>query len=127
LLFRGQSWHKGLSPAEIQTVVGQWTTWFEELNQHGKIQAAHPLEHESRIVSWKKGRTVVDGPFAESKEAIAGYILLEVDGWYEAIEIAKECPALKYGSSIEVRPVWPELFLPCQAQMRRSPATIECP
>jgi hypothetical protein len=125
LLFRGQNYHKGLSPEEIQTIAGQWTTWSEQLTQQGKVKAAHPLENESKIISWKKGRTVVDGPFAESKEAVTGYFLLEVDGLDEAIEIAKACPALEYGLSIEVRPVWPELCLPCKAQTRRSPATRE--
>lgn len=62
---------------------------------------------------------IVDGPFAESHEAITGYFLLEADGLREAIEIAKECPALAYGLSIEVRSVCPELCLPCNALSRR--------
>jgi hypothetical protein len=123
LLFRGPHWNKGLSPEEMQTIVGQWTTWSERLTQQGKVKAAHPLEHESKIVSWKEGRTVVAGPFPESKEAIVGYFLLELDSLDEAIKIAKECPALEYGLSIEVRPVYPKLCLPCKAQPRRSPAT----
>jgi hypothetical protein len=43
------------------------------------------------------------GPFLESKEAIAGYILLQVGDLNEAVEIAKERPGLEYGVSIEVR------------------------
>jgi hypothetical protein len=46
---------------------------------------------------------VVDGPFAESKETVAGYILLQVDSLDEAVEIAKECPGLDYDISVEVR------------------------
>ena len=45
----------------------------------------------------------MDGPFAESKETVAGYILLQVDSLDEAVEIAKECPGLDYGISVEVR------------------------
>jgi hypothetical protein len=45
----------------------------------------------------------VDGPFAESKESIAGYILLHVATLDEAVKIAKECPGLDYGVSVEVR------------------------
>lgn len=48
---------------------------------------------------------MADGPFAESKEAIGGYFLLEVDGFDEAMAIAKKCPALDYGVNVEVRPV----------------------
>lgn len=108
LLFRGTHWDKGLSPEEIQKIVAQWYAWFERLTQQGKAKAGQPLMHEGKIVSGKKGRTVADGPFAESKEAIAGYFLLQVDDLNEAVAIAKECPALEYGLNVEVRPVAPE-------------------
>ena len=105
LLFRGTRWDKNLSPEEIQTVMNQWNAWFDRLIQQGKIKSAHPLEHEGKIVSGKKGRSVADGPFAESKEAIGGYFLIQVDGPDEALAIAKKCPALEYGVTVEVRPV----------------------
>ena len=104
LLFRGLHWDKGLSPEEIQKIMGQWNAWFERLTLQGKVKGAQPLERRGKIVSGK-GRTVADGPFAESKEAIGGYFLLQVDGLDEAVEIAKECPALEYGVTVEVRPV----------------------
>ena len=105
LLFRGTHWDKSLSPEEIQKVMSQWTSWFDRLAQQGKIKSAQPLVHEGQIVSWKKGQTVADGPFAESKEAIGGYFLLQVEDRNEAIEIAQQCPTLKYGVTVEVRPV----------------------
>jgi hypothetical protein len=48
---------------------------------------------------------IVDGPFAESKESIGGYFLLQVDTLDEAVAIAQECPGLAYGIRVEVRPV----------------------
>ena len=48
---------------------------------------------------------MADGPFAESKEAIGGYFLLQADDLDEAVAVAKQCPALEYGSTVEVRPV----------------------
>ncbi|MEY2609250.1 MAG: hypothetical protein QOH31_7147 [Verrucomicrobiota bacterium] len=105
LLFRGTHWDKSLSPQEIQTVRNQWNACFDQLTQQGKIKSAHPLEHEGKIVAGKKGRSVADGPFAESKEAIGGYFLLQVEGFDEALGIAKKCPALDYGMTVEVRPV----------------------
>ena len=105
LLFRGTHWDKGLSPEEIQKIMGQWTTWFERLTQQGKAKASHPLGREGKIVSGRKGPSVTVRPFAESKEAIAGYLLLQVDDLSEALAIAKECPALEYGLTVEVRPV----------------------
>jgi hypothetical protein len=108
LLFRGTDWHKGLSPEETQQVIGQFMAWFERLIKQTKAKTGQPLMHEGKIVSGKKGRTVADGPFAESKEAIAGYFLLQVDSLEEAVAIAKECPILEYGATVEVRPVAPD-------------------
>jgi hypothetical protein len=104
LLFRGTDWDRDLSPEEIQTVMTQWGSWLERLTQEGKVKAAQPLANDGKIISWKRGLTVADGPFAESKEAIGGYFLLQVS-LDEAIEIAKQCPALKYGVDVEVRPI----------------------
>jgi hypothetical protein len=105
LLFRGTHWDAGLSPEEIQKVMGRWTEWFERIAQKGKMQGANPLRDEGKIVSGKNGRLVADGPFAESKEAIGGYFLVQADDLNEALEMAKACPALEYGVTVEVRPV----------------------
>jgi hypothetical protein len=105
LLFRGNDWSKGLSPEEMQQVVGQWMAWFQGLMEQGKAVAGSPLEREGKIVSGKNGKTVSDGPFAESKEAIGGYFLLHVHSMEEAVQIAQQCPGLAYGSKVEVRPV----------------------
>ena len=59
-------------------------------------------------VSGKNGRIVTDGPFAESKEAIGGYVLLQVDHFDEALAIAKSCPGLDYGDLIEIQPALDE-------------------
>jgi hypothetical protein len=104
LLFRGNVWDRGLSPAQHQKVVSDWMAWFERLKAEGKCAGGHPLEDEGKVISGKQ-RTVADGPFAESKEAIAGYFFLTVADEKEAIEIGKQCPGLDYGSIVEVRPV----------------------
>ena len=104
-LFRGNDWHKALSPEQIQTVMDQWKNWFERLKTEGKVKAGQPLEREGKVVSGKNGRVVADGPFAESKEAVGGYFLLDVGSIDEAVAIAKGCPGLPYGVIVEVRPV----------------------
>src|SRR5213596_3007442 len=93
LLFRGNDWTKSLSPEEKQKVTDQC-----------KAIAGNPLEPEGKIVSGKN-RVVSDGPFAESKEAIGGYFLLDVASFDDALAIARECPGLPYGVQVEVRPV----------------------
>ena len=108
LLFRGTDWHKGLSAEEIQAVVKQMYAWLDRLTAEGKAKAGKPLFPEGKVVSQKKGRSIADGPFAESKEAIGGFFLLEVGSLDEAAEIAKDFPGLNYGASVEVRPVAPE-------------------
>ena len=117
LLFRGNDWIKSLSPEEKQKVTDQWMHWFKRLTDEGKAVAGNPLEREGKIVSGKN-RVVSDGPFAESKEAIGGYFLLDVDSMDEAVAIARECPGLPYGARVEVRPVAAEC--PVASELKRS-------
>lgn len=105
LLFRGTNWDKGLSPEQLQKVVADWYAWFERLKQEGRCAGGHPLQNEGKLVSGKNGRTVADGPFVESKEAIGGYFYLHVADEAEAVAIARQCPGLEYGCMVEVRPV----------------------
>jgi hypothetical protein len=124
LLFRGNVWDRGLSPAQLQKVVSDWMAWFERLKAEGKCAGGHPLKDEGKVVSGKQ-RTVADGPFAESKEAIGGYFYLTVADENEAIEIAKQCPGLEYGSVVEVRPVADERSVKQRAEeySKREPAS----
>src|SRR5262245_65787062 len=105
LLFRGTNWDKGLSPEQIQKVVTDWYAWFERLKEEGRCSGGHPLKNAGKVVSGKKGGTVADGPFSESKEAIGGYFYLHVADEAEAVAIAQQCPGLPYGMAVEVRPV----------------------
>ncbi len=108
LIFRGTDWYKGLSPEQMQQVFDQWMNWFNRLKSDGTAVAGNPLEPEARIVSGKNGRVVSDGPFAEAKETIAGYFLLNVGTMDEAVAIAQQCPGLPHGVRVEARPVAPE-------------------
>ena len=104
LLFRGTNWHRELSAQEIQEIMGRTNAWFDRLSREGKSKAAQPLEGEGMTISYKNG-SVADGPFAESKESIGGYLLLEVGNFDEAMAIARENPMIPYGLTVEVRPV----------------------
>jgi hypothetical protein len=108
LLFRGTDWQKGLSPQQLENTLGRFMAWFEGLQLKGKIKAASPLQHEGKIVSGVNGEVVLDGPFAESKEAVGGYFLLNVTSEAEAVAIARQAPQLAHGAAVEVRPVAPE-------------------
>ena len=104
LIFRGTDWYKGLSPEQMQQIADTWMAWFNRLKDEGKCIAGNPLEREGKIVAGKS-RAVSDGPFAESKETIGGYFLLDVASFDDAVAIAQECPGLPYGVQVEVRPV----------------------
>ena len=108
LLFRGPHWDKGLSTGELQQAMNNVIAWFEGLNKSGKVKGAQPLGAEGRTISGTDGRFVVDGPFTETKEAVGGYLLLQADSLNEAMEIARSMPTLRYGISVEVRPVLAE-------------------
>jgi len=123
IIFRGSHWDKGLSAEELQKVTSQFMAWFERLKQEGTAKAGQPLEREGKIVSGKKGRNVADGPFAESKEAIGGYFLLQVADIDEAVAIAQQCPILDYGATVEVRPVAAECVSMRRAQEQLAAAT----
>ena len=123
LLFRGNDWHKPLSAEEKQNVTDQWMAWFQRLTDTGKAIAGNPLEPEGKIVSGKS-RVVSDGPFAESKEAIGGYFLLDVATLDEAVAIAQECPGLPYGIRVEVRPVAAECPMASELKREAEFATV---
>src|SRR5216117_2433377 len=118
LLFRGNDWTKSLSPEEKQKVTDQWMAWFRRLTDQGKAIAGNPLEPKGKIVSGKN-RIVSDGPFAESKETIGGYFLLQVNTLDEAVTIAQQCPGLLYGIRVEVRPVAGECPVAAEARSEK--------
>jgi hypothetical protein len=108
LLFRGPHWDRGLSQQELQVAMDKVMSWFEALNARGKIKTGQPLGAQGRNISGTNGQLVVAGPFAESKEAVGGYLVLHADNLNEAVEIARSMPTLKYGITVEVRPILAE-------------------
>ena len=123
LIFRGTDWSKGLSLEEMQQVYEKWMTWFKELMASGQATGGNPLEKEGKIVSGKNGKVVSDGPFAESKEAIGGYFLLDVATMDEAVAIARQCPGLAYGAKVEVRAVRAECPVANEAEAQLAETT----
>lgn len=105
LLLRGTQLAGRLSPAQVQEAMGRFTDWFERFLREGKIKTGQPLAHSGKMIIGAGKRSVTDGPFAESKEAIGGYVLLQVENVEEAIRIGEQCPLLDYGSAVEVRPI----------------------
>jgi hypothetical protein len=120
VLCRGISWDKGRTSEDRRNAMNQFDAWFERLVKEGKMADGHRLAPEGKVIA---GRTApTDGPFAESKEAIAGLWFIHANSLEEAVEIAKGNPLLEYGHTIEVRPILlegPELAL-TRPQVRKN-------
>jgi len=85
----------------------EYKTFTEEIVKAGKHiggEALKPVESATSVRVREGKRLQTDGPFAETKEQLGGYYLIECDTIEQAVEAAKMCPGAKYGS-VEVRPV----------------------
>jgi hypothetical protein len=97
----------GPSPEEMQAEHPRWDAYTQALTEAGVLVAGDALEgvETATTVSERNSETVLtDGPFAETKEALAGYYLVDVPDLDAALKWAARIPAASYGS-IEVRPV----------------------
>jgi hypothetical protein len=102
-LYRGAQ--RPMSPAESQQNMQKWMSWFQDLGQQGYIKdPGQPLEPTGKIVSGKK-KTVTDGPFAEAKDLVGGYTIVEARDIAEAAEVSKGCPIFERDGFVEIRPV----------------------
>ena len=102
-----QRWAE-LSKDERNRVHADCGAWHDDLVQKGHGRGAMALQPISTATTLgeKNGETVImDGPFAETKEVLGGFEMLECKDLDEAIGIAKRFPALRVGSLVEVRPV----------------------
>jgi hypothetical protein len=101
-----QVWNK-LSAAERREIYQETVALSEELTARGQYLGGHPLHPSSSATSVRVRdgqRLVIDGPFAETREQLGGYMLVDVKNLEEAIEIAGRMP-LARTSTIEIRPV----------------------
>ena len=95
--------------AEMDTMIQGHGHFAEELRAAGKMvhgERLRPDSDASRVCAKAGHRQVMDGPFAETKEALGGFYLIECGSKQEALEWAKKIP-LRDGGFVDVRPVWP--------------------
>lgn len=91
------------SPDQMQAMTKQWQDWIGSIAAQNKLAATgNRLDTDGRVIRANK---VTNGPYAELKEAIGGFIVVKTNDIDEAAEISKGCPILKVGGSVEVRPV----------------------
>lgn len=101
-LYRGGQ--RGRTPEQSEQIMQKWLAWMKELTTSGNLKdPGQPLEGEGKVVADKS--TITDGPFAEAKDLVGGFTLVEAETLARAAELARGCPILEVGGSVEVRPV----------------------
>ena len=104
LLFRSADWYEGLPEEKVQEIVTDWMDWYRRLVAEGVVESGRPLAGEGKVIAGKDA-AISDGPFAEAKETVGGYFIVNARTIDDAVAVAKQCPGLPYGVRVEVRPM----------------------
>jgi hypothetical protein len=107
LIYGDESGWANLSEAETEAEMGKWYAYTQEMQDAGVSTAGEALQPTSTATCVRDNGgepLVTDGPFAETREQLGGYYLLDVPNLDEAIKWAHKCPAAKSGT-IELRPI----------------------
>lgn len=92
------------SPEQMQGYMKQYQDWVGGIAAQNKFVGGKGLSTEGKVL--KHNHVMTDGPFAEIKESIAGYIMIRATDFDDAVSIARECPILGgEGNSVEVRKI----------------------
>lgn len=100
LLIYGDPGASPQSPEEHEALFGDFQAWQDDLVRRGVFVAGNPLGRESTAtVRVRDGRPhLTDGPFAETKEFLGGFVIVRAQSLDAARDVAKACPGAKYGS-----------------------------
>jgi len=94
------------SPHQMQQIFEKWMAWIHAMKAKGQYVAGEPLlDRPGKVLRGPGGAKVTDGPFAEAKEIVAGYMLIAASSFEAAAGIAQGCPGLAMGGTVEVRQV----------------------
>jgi hypothetical protein len=116
-----------MSESERNTMVDECFTYDDELRKNGHFAGGEALQPANTAVSvyWKNGKVAVtDGPYAETKEQLGGILVLEARDLNHAIQLMSQHPAVKYGSSFEIRPAGDLNEMMKESEQRRRKDTV---
>lgn len=108
MIYANEAEHARIDEATGKTIYEEYGVFTQGIVQSGNFKAADRLQPVSTAttVRVRDGKTLTtDGPFAETREQLGGYYLVEAKDLDEALAIAAKIPTARYGS-IEVRPIW---------------------
>jgi len=108
LIYRNEAEASNMDPATAKKMTDEYATFTQSIIQNGNFKAGDRLQPvtTATTVRVRDGKTLTtDGPFAETREQLAGYYLIEAKDLDAALAIAARIPGARVGS-IEVRPIW---------------------
>ena len=92
------------APEAMQAHMQKWFVWVEKLKAEGRYVSGEPLEPSGKFVSGKN-QVVTDGPFAESKELVGGFFIVNAKDINDAVALTKDYPDFIFDGKVQVRPV----------------------
>ena len=108
MIYQNEAEYRKIDPAMSKKMVEEYGVFTQSIIQSGNFKAGDRLQPvtTATTVRVREGKTLTtDGPFAETREQLAGYYLIEAKDLDAALAIAARIPGARYGS-IEVRPIW---------------------
>jgi len=105
MIFRTEKMdNSGQTPEQMQEILQIWQDWIGGIAAQGKFISTNALGSQGRTVTTEG--VITDGPYAELKEIVGGYILVKADDLDDAIKLSDGCPILSIpGGKVEVRNV----------------------
>jgi len=109
LMFRddGVDWSQYDGNERGKALYQRFVDWAADLDKRGKLVGVDALARGGNTVRRRGASIVVDGPYAEGREAVLGYFIVAVENEQEALALATECPHTQIGGATEVRVVRP--------------------
>ena len=96
----------GYEPARVESIYASYYEWIQRLERDAQLVTCHALGNKGRSLREVDGN-LMDGPFAETKEVVGGFFIIESDDLDTAMRLARECPALAMGDGVDVRELSP--------------------
>ena len=103
MIFRTDKDRPKPSPEQMQGMIKQWQDWIGGIAAQGKFVATNALGFQGKTVH--ADTTITDGPYAEVKEIVGGYIIVKAENLDAAVALSDGCPTLAIGGKVEVRDV----------------------
>ena len=108
LIYSEETKVRALSESDSKNMMGEYNAFTDSVRKSGKLLGAERLQptHTATTIRSRNGKvSTTDGPFAETKEQLGGFYLINARDLNDAIQIASKIPGTRMGS-IEVRPIW---------------------